>query len=1074
VHAIVGAQGSGKTRLARLAASRNGCVLVRGRSDSVTSPHHPYRAFVLAAAEWCHHALQNLSPNALREVRHVLRRDLEQFMDWDDRNAEDDEQQSDVRVLTTVIPELAPILLGKLHTQSPGATIEQPSEAPNNGDSNGTFAPGRRASISASIAAATAADGRRGGSQQAHDVNHRFTMLLRTLLRTVLSYPLKGRPVLLLLDDAHWLDRASMDLLASILTGEGYGDDDSSSNQSTLQVILTVRNDDPSLIESSDCWLRLNEWSSSATESSPTSVSVARYDLSPLASGAVGQWLGQSLNMDAIERTSPFGSVIHRHAHGNPGCIVNVCCYLQEIGLLHLDRSSCQWSWNVDDIDRALSSLFGDPKCAPSGCILSARLGLLQHEVTDVLRVAACLGPSIDYQLLRLLFGLSVEQSLATAVKRGYLGERPACGSEMNPILRRSDRYEFESEHQHLACYRLVLPEERARLHLSVGQTVWNTLEDDASLETHLFIILCQLFLSMEVLDEGRYIDKEVAASLCLHGGIRAAMSSSFRIASTYLGMGIRLLGDQGWEMSYELTLALHNTAAEMAMCDSDHASVEKRIDAVILHAKSTSDKFPVYATQMQSLCLRGKYGEARDVGVRKLRSLGERFPSNITAMRLILLFVRINRKLQSKSNEQILRINEMEDKNKLACMRILHLMGTAVVNTIPEMVPYVALKMVRLTLKCGLSPFSSFAFVMMGTLSQAVYGDLAAGLRYGQLGLRLCHRYGRKEFVPRVYGLYFGLTHVWSRPIHEVLVPLRRGFEVGLRTGDMEGAFICGRIYCMTAVETGVPLRTALQNFQRLCAAVQNSQHSGILPTVLCEIQAIHHLMGLSKDPLSPKGEVIDADAALSEALANGQYMSVYAIRMIRTKICYVFNDYEQAASVMVTEFRKIPPVFSHSVGVMIVGLVALANAKSRPSRRFAQVGIVHKVLKKLRRLSLQCPENILDKLSLVQAELLSVQGRDAEAYERYVCALAMAEKLGAPFMVGLISERTARHLMDVEDATGIDRTTSSSTPESLRYLQQAVRSFQNMGADAKVSQLREEMCRRYGAQSDLPLEES
>jgi predicted ATPase len=1062
VHVVVGAQGSGKTRLARLAAMQNGSVLIRGRSEPITSPNHPYRAFVLAAAEWCHIAIQSLPPDAIPELRLVLLRDLEQFMDW---NEDDDDRQSDLRVLTTVIPELAPIILGNLNVHSPVAS-HQPNESSNDGGSNGTLVPGRRASVSASIAAATSADGR-GGSQQGHDVNHRFTMLLRTFLRTVLSYPLEGRPVVLLLDDAHWLDRASMDLLASILTGEAYGDDDNdNSHQSSLKVILSVRNDDPSLFDSSECWLRLSEWSSSP-EVSPTSVSVARYELAPLTADSVGKWLSQALNMDAIERTSHFGSVIHRFTQGNPGEIVNMCSYLQEIRVLHLDRTSCQWSWNVDEMNLSLSSVSRDSECPPSDSILSMRLGLVHQEVTDVLKVAACLGPSVDNQFLTLLFGLQVSQPLATAVERGYLVERQANDYETNPALCRGVRYEFESEHLHLACYRLVRQEERARLHLSVGQTVWNTLADDASLETYLFTILCQLFLSMDVLEEGRFGDKEVAASLCLHGGIRAAMSSSFRIASTYLGMGIHLVGDQGWEMSYELTLALHNTAAEMAMCDSDHSSVEKRVDAVICHAESPSDTFPVYATQMQSLCLRGKYGEARDLGVHKLRTLGEHFPSTITAMRLISLFVRVNRWLRSKSNEQILRIHEMEDKNKLACMRILHLMGTAVVNTTPEMVPYVGLKMVRLTLKHGLSPFSSFAFVMMGTLSQALYGDLAAALRFGQLGLRLCRRYGRKEFLPRVYGLYFGLTHVWSRPIHEVLVPLRRGFEIGLRTGDMEGAFICGRIYCMTSVETGVPLRVALRNFQRLCDAIQYSHHTGILPTVLCEIQAIHHMMGLSNDPRSPKGDVIDAAAALSEALAKGQYMSVYAIRMIRMKICYLFNDYEQAASVMVTDLRKSPPVFSHCVGVMIVGLVALAIARSRRSPRIAHTGLVRKVIKKLRRLSLQCPENVLDKLAVVQAELLSVQGRDAEAYERYVCALAVAEKLQAPFMVGLISERTSRHLMGVEDAAGIDR---ASSPESFRHLQQAVRSFSTMGADAKVRQLREEIRLRYRAQCDSP----
>jgi hypothetical protein len=229
---------------------------------------------------------------------------------------------------------------------------------------------------------------------------------------------------------------------------------------------------------------------------------------------------------------------------------------------------------------------------------------------------------------------------------------------------------------------------------------------------------------------------------------------------------------------------------------------------------------------------------------------------------------------------------------------------------------------------------------------------------------------------------------------------------------------------------------------------------------------------MGYSNDPLSTKRDVIDIDATLSEARRIGQHMLVHAITMTRMKVCYIFNDYEQAAAHMETSFKRVPPVFSHCTALMTVGLVALANAKaSRALPRFRHLRTARKVILKLRRLSLQCPENVLDKLSLVQAEWLSVRGgRDAEAYERYLCALAAAERAKFPFMVGLISERTARHLRDLESAYSVgdpSRVVLPASSASLEFFKQAARSFEGIGAAAKARQLRGEITRSYTAAS-------
>jgi predicted ATPase len=1078
IFVIAGAAGSGKTRLVRSVFQLHGdgkcgggsagdsdsgqqeaevgsssalpCFFLTGRSrpnlgpdSSLTSlPAHPqelvpYAALQSAVEDWCDHIYRS-GPETVQYWRTILHDSLNFAARVDDGRGFDG-----ARALLSVIPGLASILMDDDRACEPTSTT---ARVPH-------------------------------GALLDHSED-RFSSLFRTLLQTILFHSCFGQqlPVVLFLDDAHYLDRPSLELLDSVISAIGEGSQPARSSKGTLAVVMTLRNDDPILLESSECWRMLREWSSPepslpsllrGLESSH--VTVRWCNLPPMDASQVDRWLSYSLKMDAIDHLSRFSSLLYSFCGGSPGRLVEACCYLLETGLLYFDRTSSLWSWHVEDVEEALSFDLTKKKNSEDEeiRILIKRLRLLPSRVAYVLQVASCLGPWVNETLLESIVSVPVGQSLQTAVARGYLRDVGQLGE-----TKTQGYCVFTSDRAHRACYQLILSEERERFHLNVGRALWVSLQDELAIETHLFIILSQLILSLGVLQLEGPESKVAVASLCLHGGTRAAMSSNFHVASAYLGAGIRLVGDQGWTANYDLTLVLHNAAAEMAMCTSDHVALNKHIDQVLRMARSDSDKLAVRATQIHSLCLYGKYQEALEAGISTLRDLGESLPSSVTPSRLMFLFQRVTRALQSKSNEQILRIPDMDDKKRLASMTVYHLLGTALVNVRPELTPYVALKMISLTIKHGLSPFSSFAFAMVGTLCQTLYGDIDSGLRYGQLGLRVYQRFGRKEFMPRVYGLYFGLTHVWKRPIQEALGPLRQGFEGGLHTGDIEGALICGRIYCMTSVEAGSSLHLALRDFQRLESVIRSSQHIGMLPGIQSEIQALFDLMGYSNDPLSTKRDVIDIDATLSEARRIGQHMLVHAITMTRMKVCYIFNDYEQAAAHMETSFKRVPPVFSHCTALMTVGLVALANAKaSRALPRFRHLRTARKVILKLRRLSLQCPENVLDKLSLVQAEWLSVRGgRDAEAYERYLCALAAAERAKFPFMVGLISERTARHLRDLESAYSVgdpSRVVLPASSASLEFFKQAARSFEGIGAAAKARQLRGEITRSYTAAS-------
>jgi len=82
------------------------------------------------------------------------------------------------------------------------------------------------------------------------------------------------------------------------------------------------------------------------------------------------------------------------------------------------------------------------------------------------------------------------------------------------------------------------------------------------------------------------------------------------------------------------------------------------------------------------------------------------------------------------------------------------------------DLVPFIVMRMVKLTLEHGLSPISSTAFAAFGMLNVAI-GNIDEGERFGKLALRvLDERFTSKNWLPRVYVSVYALIFIWKYPL--------------------------------------------------------------------------------------------------------------------------------------------------------------------------------------------------------------------------------------------------------------------------------------------------------------------
>ena len=488
------------------------------------------------------------------------------------------------------------------------------------------------------------------------DAIPRFVSVFRRFIKAVCA---PDRPLVLLLEDIHWADPCSLDVLSSLVLDE------------QIDGLVLIGTCD---VVPVDSYLstKLRE-----LEDKRNAV-VTHTSLQNLGKDAVKDLLCEVLQLDP-DSCESLTEIVIQQSCGNPAFLVDFLRWIQENGLLYFDRGMGAWRWNAHEIDLMID-------VNRVGSFLVDKIEQLPVHVRDVLKVSSCLGPHLDMELLEYVLGVpekAVERAVVEAVQSGVISNDDSGG------------YVFQHDKIQSAAYDLIEDWERELFHLEVGRRMWRRLTSEEELDRHLFTLLSQINIGWRLISRER--EQCAVAHLCLRAGTKAAKSSAFRTALTYLELGISLLGPRSWRDHYDLTLALYNATAEMCVCRANFERMNELVKVVLNNAHCLTDKTQAYATCIYALGVSEKQSEAVAMALDVLKGFGEALPAKPSRFQVGLEFKRVQRLLRGKSDPQLLRMPRMVDKEKLACMQILYLayLSTLFSNH-QTLMPIIVLKMVR------------------------------------------------------------------------------------------------------------------------------------------------------------------------------------------------------------------------------------------------------------------------------------------------------------------------------------------------------------------------------------------
>ena len=837
----------------------------------------------------------------------------------------------------------------------------------------------------------------------------RLTTAFCVFLQAVCS---ATNPIVLFLDDLQWAEPASLDLFAALAIARIPG----------LVVVGACRTDELSTCAHLSVVLR---------ELEANNIKIIQVALENLQTVALSRLCTDMFHFEG-GRARQWADVVMHYSKGNMFYVGQFLRIAVEEKIL---QQLADQTWSFASEVEIQGALLG---CEDMIQLLSWNLRKQEKDLQDTLMIASCLGAEFTELLLTKTVSVDIQRSLKAAEAKGFLVKSLNCS------------WRFTHDQIQNTSYSLIPLQEREQFHLHIGRKLLNALSE-AELNEHANVVVKQFRLSARLLTNES--ERERVATLLLEEGELASISAAFLTAQDYIGLGISLLGPRHWRDQYSLSLGLFDAAAEIEYSIGNFSRMDEFIDEIMRNARSSKDKIRAQTAHIYSLGSRNQLQLAIDTGLRTLRNnFGEAFPRKPSVIRIVVELVAMKKSLRRLSDDDVLSISPMADKQRLAAMRIMCIVFVYAIYGRPLVAPLIAFRLVQHSIRYGISGMSSTGFASAAMLLCNAFQDVDMGVRCAELSLLLLEKFDAREWLPRVYSAVYGFCFLFRDPISGQLQPLLRAHRVGLGGGDIEFSMLSASTYAAAALFSCVHLSRLSTEVNSILAVMQSYRQSNMLQFLRPCVQFIHNMRGESADPSELDGDGFVWALAIKEA-TDTQNLTVitilYLYKMLIASYFRKFDEAEKAAKLLWKLGNDSLTCYCRAVVWLHEGIALLRARSNDPSVRLPRlsrrVRLAKSNFKKLTRLSHYCPPNFASKASVLAAEILVCDGRFHQALLQYDIAIAQAREAKNWGDVGLACELAARTLQ------GKDRSL-----EARSYLEQAARAYELWGASAKVVDVR------------------
>ncbi|CAB9511364.1 expressed unknown protein [Seminavis robusta] len=995
---ITGPSGTGKTALARSiqqsVEEQGGGFFLGGKfDDQMPKPHGPF----LAAVEQLLDSLNNKNAQAYRQ-------------------AIQEAVGSEGAILVEAIPGLSELLLHEAMTEVRTEEEAAATATYNNNDSS-----------TLSLDMDSSEQSFKIGATKEHPA--RFVSVFCRFWHAIASQT----PIVLLLDDLQWADAPSLDILKGLL--QPTTEQTILPQNSQLMIVGTCRGEEVGIHD--DLSVLLRDLEQHAT------VLITEIKVHNLTIPAMACMIADALDM-YLQDCMPLAEIVHGQTNGNVFFAKQYLRSLVDDGILYQTDNTnvCkgqEWQWDEAALVLALPSSASVNSSSGDLIIqlLARKLQMLPPNVLEIVQTIACMGStfSVGIQVhATTMTSSQILSSLQLAAQHGFLVYNPQLGTGTIP----HDKFRE-------APLSLIPLEQRPLVHLTIGRNLRRQLST-ALVKANVILIADQLQHGLHLVTKED--EQDDFARLYLRAGKEAAKKSAFSAASKYVDHGIGLLGHRHWRDQYNLSIELYSTGAELAYCIGDSETVETLATAVIANARSMTDKNQAIVTLALSVGGRGESSRAISICRDALAELDMPFPQAHTEWGTLLELVRVRHAIGKRTEEDIMTLPELQDYSKtMTAMKILYIMFNLLESMNSKASALPVFRLVRLTLKHGLSPLAGLGFHLYGTCLVKL-GYLEEGYRFGQMATKIMERFPSKQLQGNVQVVFAVAVLPSKLSFRECIEPIWNAGVIAMEVGNTEMA-MAGRALCSShRILIGDPIPDIFKILNKTSSLCQTYRQYKVGMATSLALQLCQNLQGNVKDPLSMTGDYVQ-EREMTKRLKEGDVENLlvmllhykYMLAALMNENRFADDLYQRQRDSFKGFFMPFLPIYNR----MYRGLVCAALARESTGwMRRRKLADAKKQYTKMKNSLVHCPGNCVNKMYLLDAELEFCHGRYSSAVLKYDRAIASAEKEGFISDQAIACEKAGRMLYQARRSV-----------EAETYLEKARLLYMEWGAQLKVDQM-------------------
>ena len=848
------------------------------------------------------------------------------------------------------------------------------------------------------------------GGQEAEN---RFNYVFINFLLTVAA---EKHPLVLFIDDLQWIDAASLRLLKVIR---------SDFNQPGLLVIGAFRDNE---VNASHPLMGFMGEQEKAGQ--PPRI----LQLDNLQPPHLETFLADTLR--SAKGIQELGTVIYQKTQGNPFFSRRLLSALNEEGRIRYDSAVNGWKWDADDINAAaIADNVAD--------LLAKKIAQLPEETQNILKLAACIGNRFDTATLTMISGLAEKEVLKTLSVS--LSGQYVFGSD--------NTWEFVHDQVQQGGYALIAEEDRPRVHLDIGRLLLSNTGSEKVAED-IFNIVHHFNAGAVLLTSES--ERMTVAELNLKSAQKARSAAAYAEGFGYIEQGLSLLGPDSWQDNYDLTLALHDEAAELAYLTGDYDKLDEMEGRIHKNARSILDRARVYYIRIHADISQANYLAAIEIGILALAELGIKIPSEPTPEDYQRYQAAFSEALAGRSIEELAQLPAMTDRTALAAMEILAPAVHTAFVTAPRLLLPIVYQGAILSIQNGNGPWSPFFHcgvgAMLCAMVDAAPSDEASAVvkMSNQLQKVAITLLDNPNNACSKAKTLTAVAHIqpWNEPFINALDTMLKAYEAGLETGDLVYAALGIYHYANLGLAAGMNLgefQRKVSGYNQHVKAIGqevNYRRIGI------GLQTAHNFMTKGATPHVLKGQHFEEDQWLPDAVARRDRSNLNFLFLNKLRLSYHFDRDDK-----LIEYAGEAEKYLDGVAAMIntalfrfydsLSRLRLYDGFSENERQETLKRVASNQLR-MRIWSKNAPMNFKHKYDLVAAETARVTGKIGPAMENYEQAIKGARDNGFIHEEALANELYARFRQN----RGNDRIAEM-------YMREARALYHQWGAGAKVSHL-------------------